>query len=44
MVIYLCARLGDGTKVIDHVGLGHANATVTDGEDLVFFVWNDPNE
>jgi hypothetical protein len=42
--MYLCAGLGDGTEVVDHVSLGHADATVTDGEDLVFFVWDDSNE
>ena len=36
--IYLCAGLGDRTKVVDHVSLGHANATVADAQDLVFFV------
>ena len=43
-MIYLGARLGNGTKVVDHVSLGHSNATVADREDLVFFVWGDPNE
>jgi hypothetical protein len=38
--IYLCARLGNRTKVVDHVSLGHADATIADGQDLVFFVWN----
>ena len=42
--MYLCAGLGNGTKVVDHVSLGHANAAVTDGEDLIFFIWDDPNE
>jgi hypothetical protein len=42
--IYLCPGLGDGTKVIDHVSLGHANATIADGEDLIFFVWSDADE
>ena len=42
-MIYFCAGLSDG-KVVDHVSLGHANATVAESEDLVFFIWDDPNE
>ena len=42
--MYLSAGLGDGTKIVDHVSLGHANATVADRKDLVIFVWGDPNE
>ena len=38
MLKYLCPRLGDGTKVVHHVSLGHANATVPDAEDLIIFV------
>ncbi len=41
---YFCTGLGDGTEVVDHVSLGHANATVTEGKGLVFFVWDDANE
>jgi hypothetical protein len=37
-ICYLGPRLGNGTKVIDHVGLGHTDATITDTEDLVIFV------
>jgi hypothetical protein len=37
--IYLCPGLGDGTKVVDHVSLGHADAAIAKGEDLIFFVW-----
>ena len=35
---YLGTRLGDGTEVVDHVGLGHADTGVADGEDLVLLV------
>lgn len=42
--IYLCPGLGNGTKVIDHISLGHANATIAEGEDLVFLVWGYANE
>lgn len=41
---YLCPGLGDGTKVIHHVSLGHADATVADGEDLIIFVWSYADE
>ena len=41
---YLCPRLGDGTKVVDHISLGHADATVADGEDVIFFVWGYANK
>jgi hypothetical protein len=37
-ICYLRPRLGNGTKVIDHVGLRHTDATVTDREDLIFLV------
>ena len=43
-IIYLRARLGDGTEVVDHVGLGHANASVTDAEKVILFVRGDPDE
>jgi hypothetical protein len=36
-----CARLGDGTEVVHHVGLCHADPTVTDAEKLMLFVGND---
>ncbi len=42
--IYLRAGLGNGTKVIDHVGLGHADTTIADGEELIFFVWDYADE
>jgi len=35
-----CARLGDSTEVIDHIGLGHANTSVPDGKNLVLLVGN----
>ena len=38
---HLGARLGDGTKVVDHVGLGHADTGVADGERLVLLVGRD---
>lgn len=37
----LGARLGDGTEVVDEVGLGHANTGIADGEDLVVLVGGD---
>jgi hypothetical protein len=43
-MIYLGARFGDGTKVVDHVSLGHSDATVADTESLVLFVRDDSNE
>jgi hypothetical protein len=33
-----CARLGNGTQVVDQVGLGHPDASVTDGECVVVLV------
>jgi hypothetical protein len=42
--IYLRPGLGNGTKVIDHISLGHANATIAEAEDLVFLVWGYANE
>ena len=33
-----CARLGDGTQVVDQVSLGHPDASVTDGECVVVLV------
>jgi len=42
--IYLRPRLGNGTKVIDHIGLCHADATIAKGESLVFFIWSYANE
>jgi hypothetical protein len=40
---HLRARLGDGTEVVDHVGLGHTDASITDGEDLILLVGGDAN-
>ena len=34
----LGSGLGDRTKVVDHVGLGHTNTGIADGEDLVLLV------
>jgi hypothetical protein len=42
--IYLRPGLGNGTKVIDHISLGHADATIAKGEDLIFLVWGYANE
>ena len=42
--MYLCSGLGDGTKVVDKVSLGHTNTGIPDGEDLVLLVWGDPDE
>ena len=39
--IHLCARLGNGTKVVDQIGLGHTNTSVSEGKDLVLLVRND---
>ena len=41
---YLRPGLGNGTEVVDHVGLGHADAAVADGENLIIFVRNYTNE
>ena len=38
---HLGARLGDGTEVVDHVGLGHTDTGVADGERLVLLVRRD---
>ena len=40
---YLRARLRNGTKVVDEVGLGHADTGVNDGEDLVLLVGDNAN-
>ena len=42
--LYLRPGLCNGTKVIDHISLGHADATIADGEDIIFFVWDYANE
>ena len=44
MYTYLCARLRDGTEVVDEVRLGHTDTGITDGENLVLFVRNDADE
>jgi hypothetical protein len=41
---YFCPRLGNGTQVVDHVSLGHADTTVADGEHFILFVRDDTNE
>ena len=40
---YLSSRLGNGTKVVDEVSLGHTNTSITDAKDLVFFIGSDAN-
>jgi hypothetical protein len=42
-ITYFCARLGDGTEVVDHVGFGHADTSVTDDKELALLVWDDPD-
>ena len=39
-----CAGLGDSTKVVDEVCLGHADTSVTNGEDFVLLVRDDTND
>ena len=39
----LCAGLGDGTEVVDHVRLGHTNTGITNGQNLVLLVGDDPD-
>ena len=39
----LSSRLGDGTKVVDKIGLGHTDTRVDDGENLVLLVGDDPD-
>lgn len=41
---HLSARLGNRTEVVNHVGFGHTNTGVTEGEDLVLFVGDDADE
>lgn len=36
-----CARLGNCTEVVNHVGFCHTNTGITNGKDLVFFIRND---
>ena len=38
---YLGSGLGNGTKVIDHVSLGHTDTGVSDTEEFVFLVGTD---
>lgn len=40
----LCTRLSDRTKIVDHVGLGHTDTSIADGQSLVFLVRDDTNE
>ena len=43
-VTYLRAGLGDRTKVVDKVSLGHTDTGIADGEDLVLLVGGDADE
>lgn len=38
---YLGSGLGNGTKIVDHVSLGHTDTGIPDTEELVFFVGTD---
>lgn len=40
---YFGTRLGDCTKVVDEIGLGHTDTGITDGENLVVLVRDDPD-
>jgi hypothetical protein len=42
--IYLRPGLGNGAKVVDHISLGHADATIAEREGLIFFVRGYANE
>ena len=39
-----CARLGNGTKIVDEIRFGHTNTTITDGKGLGILVGDDLNE
>ena len=41
---HLCTGLGDGTKVVDKVSLGHTDTRVTDGKSLRLLIGNDSDE
>ena len=41
---YLGTRLGDGTEVVDHVRLGHADTGITDRQGLVLLVGDDADD
>lgn len=43
IVAYLCAGLGNGTQIVDHVGLRHTDTGITESEDMVLFVGNNTN-
>ena len=40
---YLRAGLGDGTKVVDHVSLGHTYTGIANSEELVLLIRDDAN-
>ena len=37
----LGARLGNGTKVVDEISLGHSNTSIDEGQSFGLFVWDD---
>jgi hypothetical protein len=41
---YFGTRLGDRSKVVNQVGLGHTNTSITDRESLVLLVRGDTDE
>ena len=43
MGTYLGSRLGNGTKVVDHISFGHTDTGIPDTEELVFLVGTDPD-
>lgn len=40
---YFGTRLGDCTKVVDEISLGHTDTSITDGKNLVVLVRDDPD-
>ena len=40
----LSSRLGDGTKVVNHISLGHTNTGITNRESLALLVGDDADE
>ena len=37
----LGTTFGDGSKVVDEVGLGHTNTSILDCDSLAICIWND---
>lgn len=44
IVAHLGARLGDCAQVVDHVGFGHTDTGVADGENLALLVGDDADD